>query len=544
MTEYPRNANPPVMTRVRWTICALLFGATTINYVDRQLFASLVPFFEDDLKLGPTDLAMLNISFLLFYGLGMMFVGRFVDIMGTKRGFGIAFLVWSAASALHGLAFNLVSMMSFRAVLGLGEAANFPASVKTVADWFPKQERALATGWFNSGSNIGALLAPLFAVAIASSHPGGWKTCFIALGVIGGLWIFLWRKHYFEVDEHPRVNDEEKAHIRSDGETNVDAVSYQQLFGMRPVYAVAVAKFFSDAPWWFYLTWLPKFLIDEFKLNTTAVLLTVPVFLVADLGAVGGGWLSGHFIKRGDTVNAARKKAMLTSALLILPIFFVGGLTKVPTVLGIPSVVVAVTLVSIAAAAHQGWSSNLFTVISDTLPKPAVARTVGISTCFGVLGAAMFQVYVGRSAAAQDYAGPFMVASVLYLFGLAGMHLILPNLKPTEPKKTVSLGVVSIGAAVVVSGILFFQVMLNRPPYSTLEDYLTKRPVELKLEGYPRVGPEAKVGWMRAQWYEWAEGKRDLIKFDTAGRPVIEKKGAEAKKYQGPTADQLEGTFR
>lgn len=531
------------MTRYRWTICGLLFAATTVNYLDRQLFSQLIPFFEDDLKLGPIDLALINISFLLFYGLGMMFVGRFVDLMGTKKGFGIAFLVWSAASALHGLANSLSSLIFFRASLGLGESANFPASVKTVADWFPKKERATATGWFNSGSNIGAVLAPLLAVGIAQSHTGGWRTCFIVLGIVGGLWIFFWKRYYFDLDDHPKVSEEEKAHIRSDVEVSNDPVSYGELFGMKPVYAASIAKFFSDAPWWFYITWLPKFLVDEFKLSMSAVLLTVPVFIIADIGAVGGGWLSSHFLKRGDEVGKARKKAMLICALSVLPVCVVGSLSKTPSVLGIPSVVIAVTLVSIAAAAHQGWSSNLFTVISDTLPKQAVARTVGITTCFGVFGAAMFQVYVGKAAAAQDYAGPFMVASVLYLFGLLGLHLLLPKFEQTKPKRKVSLVAVSAVAVAMVAGILFFQFELNKPKYASLDDYLAKRAAELKVNGKPLTGSNAKVGWMEAQWYEWPNGKRELVKFDTAKRPIIESKGSEAKKYVGLHEEEMDGTF-
>lgn len=543
MIEKAGTAGSPKMTRYRWTICALLFGATTINYVDRQIFSLLIPFFEDDLKLGPTDLALLNIAFLIMYGLGMMFVGRFVDIIGTKKGFGIAFLVWSAASVLHGAATGLTSMFAFRAILGLGESANFPASVKTVTDWFPRKERATAIGWFNSGSNIGVVIAAALAGFIAQSHLGGWRTCFIVLGLLGACWIFFWKKHYYDLADHPKVSPEEVAHIRSDSEETNDPVSYNQLFAMRPVYAAAVAKFFSDAPWWFYLTWMPKFLVDEFNLNVVLVTLTIPIYIIADIGAVGGGWLSSRFIANGNDAGTARKKTMLICALAVLPVFFVGSLTKTPTVLGIPSYIVAVAIVSLGAAAHQGWSSNLFTVISDTMPKQAVARTVGISTFFGVLGAALFQVYVGKAVAARDYTGPFMLASVLYLFGLLGLHLLLPKFKVAIPNKKVSLVTVSAVAVVLISSIFYLQYQLNRPKYANLDDFMEKRSAELKVEGQPKQGPDAMVGWMKAQWYEWPNGKRDLVKFDTAKRPILESKGSEAKKYVGLFEEELDGTF-
>jgi ACS family hexuronate transporter-like MFS transporter len=526
------------ISRVRWTICALLFFATTINYFDRQLFSLLIPFFENDLRLGPVDLALINVCFLLAYGFGMTFVGRWIDQVGVRLGLGTSFLVWSLASMAHCLATSLGGFATIRFFLGVGESGNFPASVRTVADWFPKKERALATGWFNAGSNVGAILAPLLAVRLAEAI--GWRTCFLLLGAVGMVWLAFWQRLYRRPDEHPKISPEELAYIRQDPVDSTQAIGVREVFGMRPVYAVAAAKFFTDAPWWFYLTWLPKFLVDEFKLPPAFMALCLPiVFIVADFGSVGGGWLSSNLLGRGMALGRARKTAMLVCALCAVPVTLVSLLLKVPTVLGVASVYPAIALISLAAAAHQGWSGNLYTLVSDTLPKPAIATTVGIQTAFGVFGAALFQIFVGRSVASGSYAPPFVLAGCLYLIGLLALQLLLPHVEPTTPRRRVPSAAIVAGAVAMLAAVGALQVVLNHPKYDSLADYRVKRAVELAASTAPTDGPTAKVGWMNAQWISWHTpkgGKVELIKLDRDDRPVVEPKGALAKGYVGPPA--------
>jgi ACS family hexuronate transporter-like MFS transporter len=525
------------MTRVRWTICALLFFATTINYFDRQLFSILVPFFENDLKLGPVDLSLINVSFLLSYGAGMVFVGRWIDRVGVKRGLGTSFLVWNLASVGHALVGSLGGFAAIRFLLGLGESGNFPASVRTVAEWFPKKERALAAGWFNAGSNIGAILAPLLAVGIAQTL--GWRACFMILGGLGLVWLWFWLRLYRPPGEHPGVSQSELAYIKQDPPETIEKLSVGEVFGMRPVYALSIAKFFTDAPWWFYLTWLPKFLTDGFRLSPSFMALAIPVvFIVADFGSVGGGWLSSRLLSKGFSVGRARKTAMFVCAVSALPVALVGGLVHGQAVLGIPPVYFAVALISLAAAAHQGWSANLYTLVSDTLPRAAVSTTVGIQTAFGVVGAALFQIFVGHEVAAGSYASPFLLAGSLYLVGLLSLHVILPRVEPATPRRKVSGFSIAFGAAVMLAMLVGLQLVLNKPKYESFADYEVKRSVELKAISPPIEGPTAKVGWMDARWVYWRTPRgriKELVKFDRDGRTVVESDGSKAKGYSGPS---------
>ncbi|HEY3779741.1 MAG TPA: MFS transporter [Fimbriimonadaceae bacterium] len=452
-------------TRVRWTICALLFFATTINYLDRQLFSLLVPFFEKDLHLGPVDLSLINVSFLLSYGFGMVFVGRWIDAVGVRKGLSVSFFVWSIASVGHAIVGSLRGFAAIRFLLGLGESGNFPSSVKAVTEWFPKEERALAMGWFNAGSNVGAILAPLLAVPIAEVF--GWRVCFVFLGNIGLIWLWFWRRLYRRPEEHLGISNSELALIKKDPDI-VPNLEMGQLFGMRPVYGLATAKFLTDAPWWFYLTWLPKFLVDEFHLTPGFMALALPVvFIVADFGSVGGGWLSSRLLTRGFSVGRARKTAMFVCASCALPVVLVGLLLKTPSVLGISSVFLAVALISVAAAAHQGWSSNLYALVSDTIPRAGVSTTVGIQTAFGVVGAALFQIFVGHSVAAGSYAPPFLLAGSLYLIGLLALQFILPKVEMAAPGRRVSGLAIAVGAAALLSLLVGPQVVLNRPTHQT-----------------------------------------------------------------------------
>lgn len=544
--DQPMEVITKSIGRVRWTICGLLFAATTINYLDRQLFSLLVPFFENELKIGPVDLALINASFLLAYGFSMVFVGQLIDRIGTKKGLGWGFLVWNIAAAAHALVTGFPGFIAARFMLGVGEAANFPASVRSVADWFPKKERAYATGWFNSGSNIGAILAPLMAVFVANLF--GWRAAFLSLGSIGLVWILFWVKLYHQPREHPKISSQELEHIESDQEPLGEPISYRELFGMRPLYAIAMGKFFSDAPWWFYLTWLPKFLTDQFKVDKVWMGYAVAVvYLIADGGSIFGGWLSSNLIKRGKSVGYARKTAMLTVACCAAPVMIVGQLVGVPSVFGIPTIFVALALVSIAAGAHQGWSCNIFTLVSDTMPKRAVPATVGVITLFGAIGSALMQVVIGVWVQkTSSYTLPFILAGTFYFLALACVHGIMPTVEPTQPKRKVSVAAIvagALGMLLLFGGTNYF---LNRPPYTSMDDYLAKRGPEVKATAGPSLGPDASVGWMHAKWVLWqtepGKSKVELIKFDRDERPIVEAKGIKATNYKGPTMDQVLAT--
>ena len=536
------------LTRYRWWIVVLLFFATTINYIDRTLFSQLIPYFEDELRIGPMDLAYINVAFVLAYGLGMTLVGRFVDRVGVRVGLAITFLVWNVASVGHALVFSVAGFILIRILLGLGEAGNFPSSIKAIAEWFPKRERALATGWFNCGSNVAQVVTPLLVPVIVLNF-GGWRACFASLGGVGLIWLVFWLRVYRSPDQQPKVSPEELAHIRSDPPDSVGRIPLLTLLGYRQVYGTSLARFFTEAPWWFYLTWMPKFLADRFSLSDYQrgwALATI--FLVADVGAVGGGWISSSLLKRGYSTNAARKIALLIAALGTLPIVSVAWLEGGSTVFGIPPVWIAVPIVALAAACHQAWSSNIYTIISDTLPRSAVATTVGINMAFGSVGSAMFQLMIGlQLAKSGSYSVPFLVAGALYLVGLLALHLVQPRLNPAAIDERAPTRLrwwhLAAGASIIAAAIFTLQVQLNKPKYANIASYYERRAIELHASAHAE-GPAAKVGWQDARWTRWqlADGtsKWDLVKFDRYGTPFLEPKGAAAKKYVGPTAKDVE----
>lgn len=527
----------------RWTICALIFFATTVNYLDRQLFANLVPIFEDDLRLGPTDLALINVCFILPYGLAMVFIGRFIDRVGLRRGLTATYLLWSLASIGHAFVRSAGGFMALRFLLGIGESGMYPAGVKTITDWFPRRERALATGVFNAGANLGAFLAPAIGVSLALRW--NWQVSFLVTGVAGLVWLAAWQILYREPADHPRVTASELKLIRSDGEPMSAPVGYAQLFAMRPVYGLMIAKALSDAPWWFYLTWMPKILVDQFHLTPAAMAWTIPVvYLVADVGSIGGGWMSSHLIRRGMAVGPARKWTMLACALLVTPVMSIGALVGHGPVLGLSAALVATALVALAAGAHQGWSSNLFTLISDTVPAGSTAMAVGAINGAAMIGVSAFQLFVGRTVQlTSSYTLPFVVAGSLYLVALAVLQAFMPRVTMSDAARRAKLGWVLAGALAVMAALGWTQYLANKPPFRSLADYLTVRRAELGASGPPTTGPTASVGWMRAVWYRWpmpGGGARvELVKFDQAGRPIVESKGAKAPKYAGPQSGSL-----
>jgi len=407
----------------RWTVCALLFVVTTINYVDRQVLGILAPTLQRELHWSESDYGDVVSWFSLVYAFGFLAAGRLLDRVGVRRGFAVAIVAWSVAAIGHAFARTAAGFSAARALLGLGESANFPGAIKTVAEWFPKRERALATGIFNAGTNTGAIVTPLVVPRIALTW--GWQWAFIATGSLGFLWLVLWLALYASPETHPRVSPGELAHIRSDRDEGAEvAVPWIRLLGVRQTWAFAVGKLLADPIWWFYLYWLPKFLDTTYgiRLAQLAPPLIV-VYLVADVGSVGGGWLSSRLIQRGWTVNRARKTAMLAMALLIVP-------TAFAPLAG--SMWAAVAIVSVAAAAHQAWSANVYTLASDMFPRAAVGSVVGIGAFAGAMGGVLFQRVTGRvlEANGNDYTPIFVVCGLAYVTAWVIIHTLAPRLEP------------------------------------------------------------------------------------------------------------------
>ena len=407
--------------RYRWTICALLFFATTINYIDRQVLGILAPTLQRDLGWNEQQFGDIVSWFTIAYALGFLVVGRIMDRVGTRRGFAGAIVIWSIAAMAHAFARTAAGFSAARFALGLGESGNFPASLKTVAEWFPSRERAFATGIFNAGSNVGAILTPIIVPWIALRW--GWRAAFIATGAIGFVWLVVWLLVYRSPEEHPKCSPAELAYIRSDPIDPVQPVSWAQLLRYRQTWAFALGKGLTDPIWWFYLFWLPKFLDARYgiKLAQLAAPLIV-IYLLADVGSVFGGWLSGAFIKRGWSVNAGRKMTMLIAALLIVPTMFAPAATNMW---------VAVCVVGVAAAAHQWWSANIFTLPSDMFPGFAVGSVVGIGGFFGAAGGFLFQRATGwlLQRNGSNYTPIFLVCGLAYVTALLVIHLLVPRVE-------------------------------------------------------------------------------------------------------------------
>ncbi|HEV8366408.1 MAG TPA: MFS transporter [Pyrinomonadaceae bacterium] len=424
--------------RYRWVICGLLFFATTVNYVDRQVLGILSKDLKQSIGWSEVDYGNIVASFNTAYAFGLLIAGRLMDRVGTKLGYSLAIIWWSLAAMAHALARTPIGFGIARASLGIGEAGNFPAAIKTVAEWFPKKERAFATGIFNAGSNVGAVVAPLTVPWIAINW--GWQWAFIFTGAIGLVWLAFWIPLYAKPEQHPRVSRAELAHIQSDPPDPPAAkVPWVKLIPRQQTSAFAIGKYLTDPIWWFYLYWIPPFLRDKHGLDLTTIgPPLIAIYLIADVGSVGGGWLSSAFIKRGWTINRARKIAMLICALCVTPIAFV------PHVRNLWGVV---ALIGLAAAAHQGWSCNLFTTTSDMFPRRAVGSVVGIGGMAGALGGATIAVAIGYilQTTGQNYTLVFSFAASIYLVALLVIHLLAPRLEQVEdieamPSKPLSVG--------------------------------------------------------------------------------------------------------
>jgi ACS family hexuronate transporter-like MFS transporter len=407
----------------RWTVCALLFFATTINYIDRQVLGILAPVLQRDIGWSEIDYGYIVTAFTGAYALGLLLVGRFIDKVGTRIGYSVSIVVWSIAAIGHALVKSAFGFGVARFSLGLGESGNFPAAIKATAEWFPKKERALATGLFNSGANIGAVVVPLVVPWIVLTW--GWREAFIFTGLLGFIWLALWMWLYEIPEKHKKVTKEELAYIRSDpAEAESEKVPWLRLLKYRQTWSFIVGKFLTDPVWWFYLYWLPKFLRDRYDLDLAHLgLPLIVIYTMTSIGSIGGGWLSGAFIKKGWSINKGRKTVMLLCALLILPIVFSSTVSEWWAVL----------LIGLATAAHQGWSANLFTTVSDMFPRKAVGSVVGLGGMAGSVGGMLIATAAGFILQfTGSYVTLFIFAGSIYLVALFAIHLLVPNIDRNE----------------------------------------------------------------------------------------------------------------
>lgn len=415
----------------RWIVVALLFFATTINYIDRQVIGLLKPTLEVEFGWTEKDYSNIVMAFTAAYALGLLVFGRIIDKIGTKMGFSISIIFWSIAACLHGIVKTTFGFGMARAALGLGESGNFPAAIKTVAEWFPKKERALATGIFNSGANIGAVFAPILVPTILALY--GWQEAFIITGAIGFVWLIFWLYYYEIPTRQKKITQAELDHIHSDNEedtSNEKPISWATLFKVRQTYVFIVGKLLTDPIWWFFLFWLPSYFSTSFSLDLKKPgWPLVIIYMATSIGSIGGGYLSSYFIQKGWPVHKARKTAMFIFALCVLPIMTARYATNMW---------VAVALISIAAAAHQAWSANIFTVASDMFPKKAISSVVGIGGMAGSFGGVLFPLFVGYILDAYKLAGNltggyniiFFVCGLMYMLAWVIMHLISPKMTP------------------------------------------------------------------------------------------------------------------
>lgn len=429
MSPRIESGNPPGIfgQKVRWAVCGLLFFATTVNYLDRQVLGILKPTLEKELGWNEDNYGTVVSTFQLAYALMMPFAGRLMDWLGTRLGYALAVVVWSVASMLHAFAGTPLQFAAARFGLGLGEAANFPAAIKTTADWFPRKERAFATGIFNSGTNLGALLAPLLVPFVAEHF--GWRMSFIATGSFDIVWLIIWLSYYRRPEEHKSLTRAERQLIEAD-RTEVESdirLPFLKMVRQRAAWAFLAGKFMTDPVWWFYLFWVPGFLHDQYGLNLTQLgLPLVVIYLAADVGSISGGWISRGLIGRGWDASKARKTAMLICACAVTPvglIMFTGG-----------NLWATVGLISLAASAHQGWSANLFTLPSDTFPRKAVGSVVGFGGMGGALAGVMVAKAVGKwlDYSHKSYGPLFIWAGTAYLLALLIIHLLVPKLRQVE----------------------------------------------------------------------------------------------------------------
>ena len=446
--------------KYRWTICALLFFATTVNYLDRQVLSLLHTQLTAEFNWTNSDYANITAAFQFVYAVSMLFAGRIVDKMGTKWGYAIAIIVWSFGAILHaeaipighglvsvlavlgitGMSFSVLGFIFSRAVLAIGEAGNFPAAIKATAEYFPKKERSLATGIFNSGANVGAVLAPLTVPWIA--HNYGWESAFVIIGAVGFLWLILWFIYYEIPAKQKRLKDAERAYILSDveatekvvdnHEVKVEKVSWIQLFKYRQTWAFTFGKFMTDGVWWFFLFWLPAYLHVQYGMDNTQIMIPLAVlYSLTMIGSVGGGWFPMYFINKGYSAYDGRMKAMLIIALFPLVVLLAQPL-------GHYTFWIPVLLIGVGASAHQAWSANIFTTVSDMFPQKAIGSVIGIGGMAGgiggvvisKLGGALFDHYKALGHEQTGYTIMFTICAVAYLLAWGVMKTLVPKYRP------------------------------------------------------------------------------------------------------------------
>ncbi len=419
----------------RWTICALIFFATTVNYLDRAVISLLKSDLSKEFNWNDGDYANIEIAFKLAYAVGMLGAGRLIDRLGTKLGYLLVTFLWSVAAVGHALVNSTLGFIVARSALGITESGNFPAAIKTAAEWFPQKERALATGIFNSGTNIGAIIAPLTVPFIAAQW--GWKWAFIITGSIGFIWIIFWFLMYEVPARHKKLSKSEFDYIHSDmddvaEDADTSGISWFKLLSFKQTWAFVLGKFLTDPIWWFYLFWLPDFLESQYGLKGTD--LSVPVasvYIISTLGSVGGGWLPLQLMKNDRPVFQARKTSMLIYALLVLPIVFA-------QIAGEVSMWLAVVVIGIAAAAHQAWSANIFTTVSDMFPKKSVGSVTGIGGMFGSFGGIFLSLFVQKNLFVHyreigeietAYYIMFFICGFAYILAWLMIHFLVPKME-------------------------------------------------------------------------------------------------------------------
>ncbi|MBN2633597.1 MAG: MFS transporter [Bacteroidales bacterium] len=427
MTETKKFSN------YRWTVCALIFFATTINYLDRQVIGILKPLLESDLGIGEKEYSHIIMAFQLLYGFGMVLAGRLIDKFGTKIGYGVTVILWSIAAMGHALARGVWGFGFWRGFLGITEAGNFPAAIKSVAEWFPKKDRALATGIFNSGTNVGAIVAPLAIPAMVIAW--GWQSAFIITGAIGFIWVVLWFIFYEIPQKHKKISEAEFAYIHSDVDEQAETkekVSWLKLLKYRQTWLFFIGKGLTDPIWWFYLFWIPGWLSTVRGAGLSVSTFGLPlafIYTMTTVGSIGGGWVSGFMIKKGMSPFKARKYTMLLFALLVIPVIFAQSSSV--------STWGAVCLIALAASSHQAWSANIFTTVSDAFPKKAVSSVTGIGGMAGaVMGAFISYIaggildhFKGLGHIETGYVVMFAIAGSAYLLAWIIMTVFAPKEK-------------------------------------------------------------------------------------------------------------------
>jgi Sugar phosphate permease len=406
----------------RWTICGLLFFATTINFIDRQVLSILAPHLQTIFEWSEKDYGYIVMAFQIAYAIGLLFTGRFLDKFGVRIGYSIAMIAWSISAAGHALASTVISFATARFCLALGESGNFPAAIKTVTEWFPKKDRAFATGVFNTGSTAGVIIGPLLIPFLFITF--GWQAAFIITGAFGFIWLIFWLLLYKQPEK--KASAEELAYINSDSEPEqTKPIPWIKLFNYRQTLGICLGRFVTDPIWWFFLYWLPKYLSAQIGLDLQGLSLPlIIIYTVSSMGGIGGGWLSSYFIKKGKSVDYARKTTILIAAIMVMPIVLLAWF---------PSLTAAIVLISMATAAHQAWGSNIYTIVSDIYPKSAVGSVIGLTSFAGAIGGIIFSPIVGWILQTTgNYFIIFVIAAVAYFMAWLFLKIFVRKIQPLK----------------------------------------------------------------------------------------------------------------